>query len=108
MSGVDTVTFVPVPRVWWITNFGGLVTNAVVARRRRSRGLGLLFAVAAATHVAEAVHAWRFARRAGLDADAGRWAVQTLGVGFPSVLALHDLVAERAEAAARVWHEGTR
>jgi hypothetical protein len=93
-------TFVPVPGLWWVTNGGGLVANAVVARRRRSRRLGLLFAGALALHVGEAVHAWRFARRSGLGDDAWRWAAQTLGVGFPSLLALHDLVAERAELAA--------
>lgn len=94
-------TFVPVPGLWWATNFGGLVANAVLARRRRSRRLGLLFAAALTLHVGEAVHAWRFARRSGLGDDAWRWAAQTLGVGFPSLLALHDLVAERAVGATR-------
>lgn len=42
----------------------------------------------AAVHVAEAVGAYRFARRRGMERSAGRWALQTFVVGFPSLLEL--------------------
>jgi hypothetical protein len=49
-----------------------------------------LLAVTAALHVGEALYAGRLARRHGLPA--GRWARQTLVVGFPSTLALRRTV----------------
>lgn len=93
-------TFVPVAPQWWVSNFGGLVVNGVVAARRKSRVTRVLFAAAVATHVVEAAYAFRVARREGLGDDAWKWGLQTLGVGFPSLLALHGLVAERAETSA--------
>jgi hypothetical protein len=92
-----SVTFVPVAPVWWVTNFGGLVVNGVLAARSPSRVKRGIFAVAVATHVVEAVYAYRVAQRAGLGDDATKWGLQTLGVGFPSLLALHGLLAERAD-----------
>jgi len=92
-------TFVPVAPMWWVTNFGGLVTNGIIARRRKSRLTRLAFGAAVVTHVVEAAYAYRTARREGLDDAAWKWGLQTLGVGFPSLIALHELLAERADAA---------
>lgn len=91
-------TFVPVAPMWWVTNFGGLVTNGIVAARRKSKVARLVFGAAVVTHVVEAGYAYRVARREGLDAAAGKWCLQTLAVGFPSLIALHELLAERDEA----------
>jgi hypothetical protein len=92
------VTFVPVAPVWWATNFGGLVVNGIVASRSKSRLTRGIFAAAVVTHVAEAAYAYRVAQREGLGDAAVKWGLQTLGVGFPSLIALHGLVSERASA----------
>ena len=84
--------FVPVAPKWWASNFGGMVAYGVVASRSRSRMLRLGFAAAVALHVGEAIYAYRRARQAGLDDDAPRWALQTLGVGFPSLMALSSVI----------------
>lgn len=93
-------TFVPVAPMWWISNFGGLVTNGIVAARRKSTLTRLVFGAAVLTHVVEAAYAYRVAQREGLDDVAWKWGVQTLAVGFPSLLALHELLAERGDALA--------
>lgn len=51
-----------------------------------------LLAVTVALHVGEALYCARLARRHGLPA--GRWARQTLAVGFPSTLALRRLTRQ--------------
>lgn len=91
-------TFVPVAPQWWVSNFGGLVVNGIMAARRKSRLTRAVFATAVAIHVVEAVYTYRVATREGLDEDAWKWTLQTLGVGFPSLLALHALLAAREEA----------
>ena len=93
-----TDTFVPVAPVWWATNFGGLVVNGIVASRSKSRLKRGIFAAAVVTHVVEAAYAYRVAQREGLGDDAVKWGLQTLGVGFPSLIALHGLLSERAFA----------
>ncbi|MEI8000721.1 MAG: DUF4499 domain-containing protein [Actinomycetes bacterium] len=92
---VDDVTFVRVAPGWWISNFGGLCASGLAARRggavRRT-----VFSLAVATHVVEAGVAFRRASQAGLGRDAAtRWALQTAGVGFPSLMALGRLLRER-------------
>jgi len=91
--------FVVVAPRWWVGNFGGMVAFALVAARSDSRVLRRGFALAAATHVVEAVYSYGAARRAGLVESAPKWALQTLAVGFPSLLALRDV----REAAADAW-----
>ena len=86
----DPEHFVPVAPKWWVGNFGGMVVFGVVAARSGSPAMRRGFALAAATHVVEAVYAYGAARRAGFIASAPRWAVQTLGVGFPSLIALYQ------------------
>lgn len=93
-----TDTFVCVAPMWWVSNFGGLVVNGVVAARRKSTLTRAVFAAAVATHVVEAVYAYRIAQREDLTDDAWKWGLQTLAVGFPSLIALHELLAGRAEA----------
>jgi len=85
--------FVAVESKWWLTNFGGMVAFGLVAARSRSRFLQLGFAAAVALHVGEAAYAYNKAREAGFHASAPRWALQTLGVGFPSLIALNDAIA---------------
>lgn len=91
-------TFVPVAPRWWVGNLGGLLTNGIIARRRRSKLLGVVFGAGVLTHVVEAGYAYGLARRAGLEDAAWKWGLQTLGVGFPSLIALHELLEARAEA----------
>jgi Domain of unknown function (DUF4499) len=81
-------TFVPVDRRWWLTNTGGIVVTGVLAAVTGRPALQRLFRTAVAIHVAEAVYSYRAARRAGFTTSAPRWALQTLGVGFPSLIAL--------------------
>lgn len=94
-----TDTFIPVAPVWWATNFGGLVVNGIVASRSKSKIKRGIFAVAVVTHVVEAAYAYRVAQREGLGDDALKWGLQTLGVGFPSLIALHGLLSERQSTA---------
>jgi hypothetical protein len=89
--------FVAVSPAWWVSNLGGLTLNGMLACRTRSRVLSWLFLAGVATHVAEAAYAFRVARHAGIDC-AHRWALQTLGVGFPSLIALHAVLREQAAA----------
>ncbi len=82
--------FVPVAAGWWVSNFGGVVLTGIVAARSRRPAMRALFASAVALHIGEAVYAYRSARAAGFTHSAPRWALQTLAVGFPSLLALRD------------------
>jgi transmembrane protein TMEM254 len=84
----NATSFVPVAPKWWASNFGGMVVYGAVASRSRSRLLRLGFAAAVALHVGESIYAYRRARAAGFEDTAPRWALQTLGVGFPSLIAL--------------------
>lgn len=86
-------TFVAVEPGWWAANFGGMLLFGAVAMASRSRVLRVGFELAVATHVAEAVYAYDRARRAGYHTSAGRWALQTLAVGFPSLRALGGAIA---------------
>jgi Domain of unknown function (DUF4499) len=81
-------TFVPVDRRWWLTNTGGIVLTGVLAAATGRPALQRLFHAAVAIHVGEALYSYRAARRAGFTTSAPRWALQTLGVGFPSLIAL--------------------
>lgn len=90
--------FVPVAPHWWVANLGGMVAFAAFAARSRSPLLRFGFALAAATHVVEAAYTYDAARRAGFVGSANRWALQTLAVGFPSVLAFHEARREAEDA----------
>jgi len=81
-------TFVAVDRRWWLTNTGGIVVTGVLAAVTGRPALRRLFGTAVAIHVGEAVYSYGSARRAGFTTSAARWALQTLGVGFPSLIAL--------------------
>jgi hypothetical protein len=87
-------TFVGVDWRWWVANTGGVVLTGVLAARTGRRDLVWLFRGAVAVHVTEAVYAHRVARRAGYTRSAPRWAAQTLGVGFPSLVALHGAIRD--------------
>ncbi len=84
----DPATFVGVAPHWYLTNTGGLVLNGVVAAVTKRRTVRLLFWGAVAMHLGEAFYSYRAARRAGFTESAPRWALQTLAVGFPSLVAL--------------------
>jgi hypothetical protein len=84
----DPATFVGVKAHWYVTNTGGVALNGVLAAITKRRSFQLLFWGAVAVHVAEAGYAYRAAQRAGFTESAPRWALQTLAVGFPSLLAL--------------------
>ena len=83
-------TFVAVDRRWWLTNTGGIVVTGVLAAVTGRTALRRLFRTAVAIHVGEALYSYGSARRAGFTTSAPRWALQTLGVGFPSLMALRD------------------
>ena len=84
----DPSTFVPVRSYWFVTNTGGVLLNGALAAVTKRRSIQILFWGAVAVHAAEAAYAYRTARRAGFTRSAPRWALQTLAVGFPSLLAL--------------------
>ena len=88
-ASTDPDTFVVVAPRWFLMNTGGVVMNGVLALTTKRRSYQLLFWGAVATHAIEAVYAYRTAQRAGFTASVPRWALQTLAVGFPSLLALH-------------------
>ena len=89
-----SATFQPVAPYWWVTNFGGIVANGIIAARSKKRIAKVTFAVGAAYHVVAAGYAYYAAREAGLD-DAWKWGLQTLAVGTPSARALHRLLQQR-------------
>lgn len=93
----STDTFVPVDRRWWLTNTAGVILTGVLAAATGRPGLRRLFRAAVAIHVGEAVYSYGAARRAGFTTSAPRWALQALGVGFPSLIALRE--ARQAAAA---------
>jgi hypothetical protein len=97
MSGLftSTETFRPVAPYYWLTNFGGIVANGIIAARSRKRITMITFAVGAAYHVVAAGYAFNAAREAGLGDDAWKWGLQTLAVGTPSARALHRMLQER-------------
>jgi hypothetical protein len=96
---VEPDTFTPVEAKWWTTNLGGMVVFALVAARSRSRLVRAVFKLAVLTHAVEALYSYDRARRAGFHSSAGRWALQSLAVGFPSVRALHGAIADTATRA---------
>jgi hypothetical protein len=81
-------TFVPVAAGWWVANTGGVALTGLLAAATGRRGLRRLFWGAVAIHVVEAAYTYQAARQAGFTRRAGRWTLQTLGVGLPSLLAL--------------------
>jgi hypothetical protein len=82
-------TFVPVTGRWWVSNTGGIALTGLLAALTGRRVLRWAFWGGVAIHVVEAAYAYQAARKAGFTRRAGRWALQTLGVGFPSLLAFH-------------------
>jgi hypothetical protein len=91
----DPDTFVPVAPFWYVTNTGGIVMNGVVAAVTKKRWAKVVFWGAVAIHVGEAIYTYRAAQRAGFTQAAPRWALQTLAVGFPSLLALRAAKGHR-------------
>jgi len=87
-ADVRADTFVAVAPRWWVTNTGGIALTGVLAARTGRRRLRWLFWGSVAIHVVEALYTYRSAQRAGFTTTARRWALQTLGVGFPSLQVL--------------------
>jgi hypothetical protein len=81
-------TFVAVDPRWYASNLGGIILTGVVAALSRRRLLRWLFWGAVAIHVSEAAYSYKTARDAGFTESAPKWALQTLAVGFPSLIAL--------------------
>jgi hypothetical protein len=94
---------------WFLLLDGGLVALEVLAFSRpayekaratvplpEQSDLRRIFAVAVLLHVGEAFIAHRRATRLGLGESAGKWAAQTLVVGFPSLLAMRRVAKARA------------
>jgi hypothetical protein len=94
----DDDTFVTVAPWWWVTNTGGIALTGVLAARTGRRSLRRLFWAAVAIHVGEAAYSYARASRAGFRSSAPRWALQTLGVGFPSLISLDAAVRATSPA----------
>jgi Domain of unknown function (DUF4499) len=86
-------TFVPVATHWYVSNLGGVIATGILARRTGKRLIRWTFWGAATLHVTEAAYANYAARKAGFTNSAWKWGLQTLAVGFPSLLALRAAVA---------------
>lgn len=89
VEGPPEETFVPVDGRWWLSNTGGIVLTGLLAAMTGRRLLRWIFWGGVAIHVAEAAYTYQAARKAGFTRRAVRWTLQTLGVGFPSLVALH-------------------
>jgi hypothetical protein len=96
MAMTDPDEFHVVAPAWWVANFGGMVMSGLIASRSRSKLVRMGFTLAVVTHIAEAGYAYHAARRAGFTSSANKWFLQTLAVGFPSLIALH--AAKEADA----------
>ena len=90
-------TFIPVEPSWYLANTGGLALTGALAAWSGRRSLRFIFWAGTATHVVEAVVAYRKAQAAGFTETAPKWALQTLAVGFPSLIALRDAVGSTRE-----------
>ena len=80
---------------WWVTNFGGIVANGIIAARSKKRIATITFLVGAGYHVVAAGYAFWTAREAGLEDDAWKWGLQTLAVGTPSVRLLTRMLQDQ-------------
>jgi len=89
---MSRTTFVPVAPGWYVSNTGGILLTGLLAAITGRRALWLVFAGGSALHVAEAAVAYRKARDAGFTESAPRWSLQTLAVGFPSMIALNAAI----------------
>ena len=92
-------TFVAVDPRRYASNLGGIVLTGVVAALSRRRLLRWIFWGAVALHVSEAAYSHKAARDAGFTESAPKWALQTLAVGFPSLIALRTARDDAALAA---------
>jgi len=94
---------------WFLLLDGGLISLKLLALHKptydkvretiplpEQSELQRLLAGTAVVHVGEAIWAYRRAKRHGLGDAAGKWAVQTFVVGFPSLLAQRRLIRARA------------
>lgn len=97
MTTTDPDEFHVVAPIWWVSNLGSMVVAGVVASRSRSKLMRLGFTIGVVTHLAEASYAYHTARRAGFTNSANKWFLQTLAVGFPSLIALHAARAAEAD-----------
>ena len=77
---------------WWLAHVGGMAATGVLAARPRSSArLRVLFAGAVALHVGEAFVAWHLSRDS-FPAERRAWTLQTLALGYPSLLALRRAI----------------
>ena len=91
---MSRTTFVPVAPGWYVSNTGGIALTGLLAALTGRRALWFVFWAGSAAHVAEAAVAYRKAQAAGFTESAPRWALQTLAVGFPSLLVLIAAIDE--------------
>lgn len=94
--------------LWYLAIDGGLAVAALMAASQTvydvvssrvpvpPRKVTQVFAVGSFfVHIGEATYAYRVAKAAGMHRTAGRWAAETMIVGFPSILKLQSIAAER-------------
>jgi hypothetical protein len=98
-------TFVAVAPGWYASNLGGVIATGLLARRTGNRLVRWTFWGATALHVGEAAYANYAARKAGFSNSAWKWGLQTLAVGFPSLLALRDAKAAEPAVSAELGPE---
>ncbi len=98
-------TFVAVAPAWYASNLGSLLATGLVGRLTGRRLMRGLFWGGVAVHVGEAAYANHAARKAGFTNSAWKWGLQTLAVGFPSLLALRDATAAEPTVSAELGPE---
>lgn len=99
-------TFVAVAPGWYASNLGGVIATGLLAKKTGARVIRWTFYGAVALHVGEAAYANHAARKAGFTNSAWKWGLQTLAVGFPSLLALRDARAAEPAVSAELGPEG--
>jgi len=92
--------------LWYVAIDGGLAFSALMAMSQTAydavssrvpmppRGLAKAFWYGSIlVHVGEASYAYKTAKAAGMDRTAGRWAAETMIIGFPSIRKLKAIAA---------------
>jgi hypothetical protein len=92
--------------LWYVAIDGGLATTAAMAMSQTvydavaskvpvpPRAFAKVFWYGSiVVHIAEATYAYKTAKAAGMHRTAGRWAAETMIVGFPSIQKLKAVAA---------------
>jgi hypothetical protein len=94
--------------LWYLAIDGSLATTAAMAMSQTAydavaakvpvpprKVAQLVWYGSILVHIAEATYAYKTAKAAGMHRTAGRWAAETMIVGFPSLQKLKAVAAEQ-------------